>query len=122
LFRDQKPYKEVPSGVLIQLGSKVQHALTTSTAKDRQLIKQAADNYPLLPLLQNLSSDYWREDRRRNSHETKRESDLHSVCGDYVSGLNAPRMDPLAESEIEENNGKSKFVNKYCELIDRESE
>jgi hypothetical protein len=40
---------DVPSGVLAQLGLKIQHALRVYS-KDRQSIKQTADNYP--------SSDY----------------------------------------------------------------
>jgi hypothetical protein len=41
---------DVPSGVLAQLGLKI-HALRAFTAKDRQSIKQTADNYP--------TSDYY---------------------------------------------------------------
>jgi hypothetical protein len=37
---------DVPSGVLAQLGLKIQHALRAFTAKNRQSIKQTADNYP----------------------------------------------------------------------------
>jgi hypothetical protein len=37
---------DVPSGILAQLGLKIQHALRAFTAKDRQSIKQTADNHP----------------------------------------------------------------------------
>jgi hypothetical protein len=44
-FVAQNPM-DVPSGVLAQLGLKIQHALRAFTAKDRQSIKLTADNYP----------------------------------------------------------------------------
>ena len=44
-FCTQNP-TDVPSGVLAQLGLKVQHALRAFTANDRKAIKQAAENYP----------------------------------------------------------------------------
>ncbi len=44
-FCTQNPM-DVPSGVLAQLGLKVQHALRAFTANDRKAIKQTAENYP----------------------------------------------------------------------------
>jgi hypothetical protein len=35
---------DIPSGVLAQLGLKIQHALRAFTANDRKAIKQTADN------------------------------------------------------------------------------
>jgi hypothetical protein len=49
-FITQNPM-DVPSGVLAQLGLQIQHALRAFTAKDRQSIKQTANDY--------LSSDYY---------------------------------------------------------------
>jgi hypothetical protein len=37
---------EILSGILAQQGLKIKHALKALTAKDRQSIKQATDNYP----------------------------------------------------------------------------
>lgn len=45
-FCTQSP-SDIPSGVLGQLGLKVQHALRAFTAKDRKDIKMVAENYPL---------------------------------------------------------------------------
>ena len=45
-FITQNPM-DIPSGVLAQLGLKIQHALRAFTANDRQAIKQTADNYPI---------------------------------------------------------------------------
>lgn len=118
-FVTQNPM-DVPSGVLAQLGLKIQHALRAFTAKDRQSIKQTADNYP--------SSDYY------NTSEVLTSLGIGEAL---VTALNekgiptplvatmmrAPmsRMDVLTESEIQEINSKSKLVKKYSELIDRES-
>ena len=44
-FITQNPM-DVPSGVLAQLGLKIQHALRAFTANDRKAIKLTADNYP----------------------------------------------------------------------------
>ncbi|MGL4383708.1 MAG: helicase HerA-like domain-containing protein, partial [Flavobacterium sp.] len=44
-FITQNPM-DIPSGVLAQLGLKIQHALRAFTANDRKSIKQTADNYP----------------------------------------------------------------------------
>jgi DNA helicase HerA-like ATPase len=44
-FCTQNP-ADIPAGVLSQLGLKIQHALRAFTAKDRQAIKLAAQNYP----------------------------------------------------------------------------
>jgi DNA helicase HerA-like ATPase len=45
-FITQNPM-DIPSGVLAQLGLKIQHALRAFTANDRKAIKQTADNYPI---------------------------------------------------------------------------
>lgn len=52
-FITQNP-TDVPSGVLSQLGLKIQHALRAFTAKDRKAIKMTAENYPL--------SDFYKTD------------------------------------------------------------
>lgn len=118
-FITQNPM-DVPSGILAQLGLKIQHALRAFTANDRQSIKQSADNYP--------SSEYY------NTSEVLTSLGIGEAL---VTALNekgiptplvatmmrAPmsRMDILTESEIQEINAKSKLVKKYSELIDRES-
>jgi DNA helicase HerA-like ATPase len=118
-FVTQNPM-DVPSGILAQLGLKIQHALRAFTAKDRQSIKQTADNYP--------SSDYY------NTTEVLTSLGIGEAL---VTALNekgiptplvatmirAPmsRMDVLTESEIQEINSKSRLVKKYSEVIDRES-
>ncbi|MEO8255214.1 MAG: helicase HerA-like domain-containing protein, partial [Flavobacterium sp.] len=118
-FITQNPM-DVPSGILAQLGLKIQHALRAFTAKDRQEIKQTADNYP--------STEFY------NTSEILTSLGIGEA---FVTALNekgiptplvatmirAPmsRMDVLTESEIQEINNKSKLVKKYSENIDRES-
>lgn len=118
-FVTQNPM-DVPSGVLAQLGLKIQHALRAFTAKDRKSINQTADNYP--------TSDYY---------DTSEVLTSLGIGEALVTALNekgiptplvatmmrAPmsRMDILTETEIQEINSKSKLVKKYSELIDRES-
>lgn len=118
-FVTQNPM-DVPSGVLAQLGLKIQHALRAFTANDRKSIKQTADNYP--------TSAYY------NTSEVLTSLGIGEAL---VTALNekgiptplvatmlrAPmsRMDILSETEIQEINNKSRLVKKYSELIDRES-
>ena len=52
-FVTQNPM-DVPSGVLAQLGLKIQHALRAFTANDRKAIKMTAENYPI--------SEYYKTD------------------------------------------------------------
>jgi DNA helicase HerA-like ATPase len=118
-FITQNPM-DIPSGILAQLGLKIQHALRAFTANDRKAIKQTADNYP--------RSDYYKTDEVLTSL---------GIGEALVTALNekgvptplvatmirAPmsRMDILTENEIQEINSESKLVKKYSELIDRES-
>jgi DNA helicase HerA-like ATPase len=118
-FITQNPM-DVPSGVLAQLGLKIQHALRAFTANDRQAIKQSADNYP--------TSEYY------NTAEVLTSLGIGEA---FVTALNekgiptplvatmmrAPmsRMDVLTDTEIQEINTKSKLVKKYSEVLDRES-
>lgn len=118
-FITQNPM-DVPSGILAQLGLKIQHALRAFTANDRQAIKQTADNYP--------SSEFY------NTSELLTSLGIGEALVTALSEkgiptplaatmLRAPmsRMDVLTEIEIQEINNKSKLVKKYSENIDRES-
>jgi DNA helicase HerA-like ATPase len=118
-FITQNPM-DVPSGVLAQLGLKIQHALRAFTAKDRQSIKQTADNYP--------SSDCYETSEILTSLGIGEAlvtalSEKGTPTPLVATMLRAPmsRMDILSESEIQEINTNSKLVKKYSELIDRES-
>lgn len=118
-FVTQNPM-DVPSGVLAQLGLKVQHALRAFTAIDRKAIKMTAENYPL--------SDFYKTDEVLTGLgigealvTALNEKGIPTPLA--VTMMRAPmsRMGVLTESEIAEINAKSKLVKKYSENIDRES-
>lgn len=118
-FITQNP-QDIPSGVLSQLGLKIQHALRAFTANDRKAIKMTAENYPL--------SDYYKTD------EVITQLGIGEA---FVTALNekgiptplaatmlrAPmsRMDVLTAQEIDGLITQSKMAKKYNEVIDRES-
>ncbi|HJR99749.1 MAG TPA: helicase HerA-like domain-containing protein [Flavobacterium sp.] len=118
-FITQNPM-DVPSGILAQLGLKIQHALRAFTANDRQAIKQTADNYP--------SSDFYNTSELLTSLgigealvTALNEKGIPTPLAATMLRAPMSRMDVLTESEIQEINNKSKLVKKYSENIDRES-
>jgi len=118
-FITQNPM-DVPSGILAQLGLKIQHALRAFTAKDRQAIKQTADNYPL--------SKYYNTAEILTSLgigealvTALNEKGIPTPLAATMMRAPMSRMNILTESEIQEINSKSKLVKKYSEVIDRES-
>jgi len=118
-FITQNPM-DVPSGVLAQLGLKIQHALRAFTANDRQAIKQSADNYP--------TTEFYKTDEVLTSLGIGEAfvtalSEKGIPTPLVATMMRAPmsRMDILTDAEIEEINTNSKLVKKYSEVLDRES-
>lgn len=118
-FCTQNP-TDVPASVLSQLGLKVQHALRAFTAKDRQMIKLTAENYPL--------SEYYKTDELLTSLGIGEAAitalnEKGSPTPLVATLLRAPqsRMDILSDNEIDELARGSRLVSKYNETIDRES-
>ena len=118
-FITQNPM-DVPSGILAQLGLKIQHALRAFTAKDRQAIKQTADNYP--------SSEFYNTSEIITSLgigealvTALNEKGIPTPLAATMLRAPMSRMDVLTESEIQEINTNSRLVKKYSENIDRES-
>ncbi|VXB40863.1 AAA-like domain protein [Flavobacterium sp. 9R] len=118
-FITQNPM-DIPSGVLAQLGLKIQHALRAFTANDRKSIKQTADNYP--------SSEFYNTEELLTSLgigealvTALNEKGIPTPLAATIMRAPTSRMDVLTESEIQAINSKSKLVKKYSELIDRES-
>ena len=118
-FVTQNPM-DIPPGVLAQLGLKIQHALRAFTAKDRQAIKQTADNYPI--------SNYYKTDEVLTSLgigealvTALNEQGIPTPLA--VTMMRAPmsRLSILTDTEINEINNQSKLVKKYSEVINRES-
>lgn len=111
---------DVPSGILAQLGLKVQHALRAFTANDRKAIKMTSENYPISEFYKTadvLTSLGIGEALVTVLNEKGVPTPLAAVM------MRAPesRMDILTTSEIDEINAKSKLLRKYSEIIDRES-
>ncbi|MDD3005490.1 helicase HerA-like domain-containing protein [Flavobacterium sp.] len=118
-FITQNPM-DIPSGVLAQLGLKIQHALRAFTANDRKAIKLTAENYPL--------SEFYKTDEVLTNLGIGEA--LVTVLNEKgiptplaVTLLRAPmsRMNVLNDAEISAINNQSKLVKKYNEVIDRES-
>lgn len=118
-FITQNP-ADIPEDVLGQLGLKVQHALRAFTAKDRKAIKLAAQNYPISEFYdteQLLTELGIGEAFMTALDEKGRPTPLVHVY------LRAPqsRMDVLTEKEIDMVLSDSLIIEKYNEVIDRES-
>ena len=118
-FITQNPM-DVPSGVLAQLGLKIQHALRAFTANDRKAIKMTADNYP--------TSEFYKTDELITSLgigealvTALNEKGIPTPLAATMMRAPQSRMDVLTDAEIDEINSKSKLVRKYNEAIDRES-
>jgi DNA helicase HerA-like ATPase len=118
-FCTQNP-TDVPASVLSQLGLKVQHALRAFTAKDRQMIKLTAENYPI--------SEYYKTDEMLTSLgigeaaiTALNEKGVPTPLAATLLRAPQSRMDVLNKNEVDEILGSSKLVSKYNETIDRES-
>lgn len=118
-FVTQNP-ADIPESVLSQLGLKIQHALRAFTAKDRKAIRLAAQNYP--------ETDYYQIDKILT--ELGIGEALVTALNEkgiptplVHSMLRAPqsRMDVLTDQEIEKLLRGSYLVQKYNEVVDRES-
>ena len=118
-FCTQNP-TDIPDSVLSQLGMKVQHSLRAFTANDRKEIKLIADNYP--------TSEFY------NIEELLTSMGIGEAAVTVLSEKGNPtplaatllcppqsRMDILSQEEIDEIVNSSKLVQKYNEVIDRES-
>lgn len=118
-FITQNPM-DVPSGVLAQLGLKVQHALRAFTANDRKAIKMTAENYPV--------SEFYKTDEVLTSLGIGEafvtaldEKGIPTPLAATMLRSPMSRMDVLTQGEIDQINAQSKLVKKYSELVDRDS-
>lgn len=119
IFCTQSP-ADIPQSILGQLGFKIQHALRAFTAKDRQDIKQAAQNYPETEFYQ--TEDLITQLGIGESLVTL--LDEKGIPTPLVHTMMAPpssRMNVLQPSEIDAIIAKSKLTAKYNQVIDSES-
>ena len=118
-FVTQSP-NDIPSNILGQLGTKVQHALRAFTAKDRKSIKSASENFPY--------TEFYRVDKLITElgigealvstlDEKGRPTELvHCLMRPPFS-----RMDVLTDFEIGQILKLSDKIKKYNIELDRES-
>ncbi len=118
-FITQNPM-DVPSGVLAQLGLKIQHALRAFTANDRKSIQMTADNYP--------TSEFYKTDELITALgigealvTALNEKGIPTPLAATMLRAPQSRMDILSDVEINTINSQSKLVRKYSETIDRDS-
>lgn len=118
-FVTQNPM-DVPSGVLSQLGMKVQHALRAFTAVDRKVIKQTAENYP--------ETTFYDTDQLITQMgigealvTMLNEKGIPTPLVHVMLAPPASRMDILTEDEIDRIVDESKLAPKYNKVVDSES-
>jgi DNA helicase HerA-like ATPase len=118
-FITQNP-TDVPSGVLSQLGLKIQHALRAFTAIDRRAIKMTAENYPI--------SEYYKTDEVLTQLgigealvTALNEKGIPTPLAATMLRAPMSRMDVLSDAEISSLIAKSKLAAKYNKVIDRDS-
>ncbi|MCC6726043.1 MAG: DUF853 family protein [Saprospiraceae bacterium] len=118
-FVTQNP-ADIPDAVLGQLGLKVQHALRAFTAKDRQAIKLAAQNYPLTDYydVENLLTELGIGEAFVTALNEK---GIPTPLAHTLLRAPHSRMDVLTPGEIDGIIGRSNIVKKYNEVVDRES-
>ncbi len=118
-FVTQNP-ADVPEDILGQLGNRVQHALRAFTAKDRQDLKQAAQNY--------------RDNPRFNIEDAIREVGTGEAVTSLLERKGVPgvaertlirppssHLGPIADATRAALIGLSPLAGKYDKLVDRES-
>lgn len=118
-FCTQNP-ADIPNEVLGQLGMKIQHALRAFTAKDRKDIKAAAENYPI--------SEFYDTDELLTTLgigealvTVLSEKGVPTPLAHTMMCPPKSRMDVLAAEEINDLIAQSNLVDKYNQIIDRES-
>ncbi len=119
IFCTQNP-NDIPDAVLGQLGLKIQHALRAFTAKDRQAIRLAAQNYPI--------SEFYDAETLLTSlgigEALVTALNEKGVPTPLVHSLMRPpatRMDVLSDAELNAIVNASPLVKKYDEVINRDS-
>jgi uncharacterized protein len=111
---------DIPASVLSQLGLKIQHALRAFTANDRKAIKSASENYP--------ETSYYEVDKLITEMgigeafvTALNEKGIPTPLVHLMLTTPSSRMDILTPEEIDNVISKSGLINKYNEVIDRES-
>jgi DNA helicase HerA-like ATPase len=119
IFCTQSP-KDIPEGILSQLGLKIQHALRAFTAKDRKAIKLIAENFPL--------TDYYDTKELLTSlgigQALVTALDLNGQPTPLVQCMFRPpqsRMGIITDTELNSIVKQSHLVEKYAHSQDKQS-
>jgi uncharacterized protein len=118
-FVTQSP-NDIPSAILSQLGTKIQHALRAFTAKDRKSIKLVSENFPFTEFydVDELITQVGTGEALVTTLNEKGEPTelVHTLIRPPYS-----RMDILNKQEIDNILFKSGLIKKYNVNLDRES-
>jgi hypothetical protein len=118
-FITQTP-TDIPDSVLGQLGFKVQHALRAFTAKDREAIKKAVQNFPITEHYE-LESLITSMGIGEALVTALNEKGIPTPLAHTLLRAPTSRMDVLTPEELKSVIGKSALARKYREPVDRES-
>ncbi len=118
-FCTQNP-ADIPEDVLGQLGLKIQHALRAFTAKDRKVIKLAAQNFPETDFY-DVSELITQLGIGEAFVTVLNEKGIPTPLAHTMLRAPQSRMDVLTDSEIQGILSQSKLIPKYNEEIDPES-
>ena len=111
---------DVPSSILSQLWTKIQHALRAFTQRDRKAIKSAVENYPITEFYQTdeLITSLWVGEVLFTTLDPK---GIPTPLAHVFNLTPSSRMDTISQSELDHFLSSSLLVGKYNALIDRES-
>lgn len=111
---------DIPSPILSQLGSKIQHALRSFTARDRKALKTAVENYPITAYYntEELITSLWVGEILFTTLNPK---GIPTPLAHVFNLTPASRMDTITESELSSFLRGSLLRDKYNTTIDSES-
>ncbi len=118
-FCTQNPI-DIPSSILAQLGLKVQHALRAFTAKDRDAIRKASENFPITNYY-HIADDLTTLGIGEAFVTTLDERGVPTALVHTMIAPPQSRMDTLTENELQWFLMTSSLVEKYRITIDPES-
>ncbi len=118
-FCTQNPI-DIPSSILAQLGLKVQHALRAFTAKDRDAIEKASENFPITNYY-HVADDLTTLGIGEAFITTLDERWIPTALVQTMIAPPHSRMDTLTESELQGFMSVSPLIGKYNTTLDPES-
>ena len=118
-FCTQNPI-DIPSSILSQLGMKIQHALRAFTAKDREAIEKASENFPISTYY-NVADELTTLGIGEAFITTLDEKGIPTPLVRTMILPPESRMDTLTDAELTSLASISPLIQKYNTPLDRES-